>query len=79
LGLVLFLSLVSASRPRALAFCDAHLNDYESRFHSYSVNPLCLVEKQTLHNLLGSPSLRIKMEKALLDTLLDRGPDDFRF
>jgi hypothetical protein len=62
-----------------LPFCEANIDDCISQFHSYSVDAVRLLDKQTLHSLLDPPSLKIKTEDALLDTLIDLGSNYFEF
>jgi hypothetical protein len=61
---------------RAIAFCDATIDYCASLFHLYSVKELQLLDRQLLLRILESPSLGIRTEDRLLQTLLDLG-DDF--
>jgi hypothetical protein len=55
-------------------------NDFcASRFDSHSIKQLQRLDKRTLHNLLGSSSLRINTEETLLQILIDLGSDYFEF
>jgi hypothetical protein len=79
LALVLLMSLLSPSSATAVAPCEANIDNCASKFHSYSVDTLRLLDKQTLHSLLDSPSLKIKTEDTLLHTLIKLGSGYFDF
>jgi hypothetical protein len=62
-----------------IVFHDANVDSSASRFHSYSVNELRCLDKQTLHQILESASLAIESEDDLLRTLISLGSDYFEF
>jgi hypothetical protein len=45
-----------------LVFCDANVDSCASQFHSYSVDELLCLDKQTLHEILESASLAIESD-----------------
>jgi hypothetical protein len=79
LALVLLMSFLSTSGVTTFPFFEVNIDNCASQFHSYSIDTLRLLDKQTLHSLLGSPSLKVKTEDAFLNTLIDLGSDYFEF
>jgi hypothetical protein len=65
------LSLISSS--------EATIDYCASKFHCYSIDEIGRLDKQTLHHVLGSSSLRVESEDQLLKFLIDLGSDYYEF
>jgi hypothetical protein len=60
---------------RVITFCFANVDYCASQCYLYSADELRCLDKQTLHHLLYSQSLRIGTEDGLLRVLIDLGSD----
>jgi hypothetical protein len=67
----ILLNLISSS--------EATINYCASKFESYSIDEIVRLDKQTLHHVLGSSSLRVESEDHLLKFLIDLGSDYYEF
>jgi hypothetical protein len=65
------LTLISSS--------EATIDYCASKFHCYSIEEIGRLDKQTLHHVLGSSSLRVESEDQLLKFLIDLGSDYYEF
>jgi hypothetical protein len=59
--------------------CDMSVDYCAMHFHSYSIEELRCIHKQTLHHILSSHSLQIDTEDALLNSLIEVDSDYFDF
>jgi hypothetical protein len=65
------LTLISSS--------EATIDYCASKFYCYSIEEIGCLDKQTLHHVLGSSSLRVESEDQLLQFLIDLGSDYYEF
>jgi hypothetical protein len=72
LALALLSSLgAPAASAKRKVIGEIAIDDCASQFYCYSADDLRLLDRQTLHRLLSSPSLTIESEDCLLRLLLD--------
>jgi hypothetical protein len=89
LSVVLLASLASVSTSdsppgsgnagQTIQFKDADIDSCASRFYSYPVDALQRLDRETLHRLFKSRSLRVENEDKLLNSLIELGSEYLEF